>query len=484
MAARKQLTLRQKQEILIFVQQNPQMKRREVAKRFSLAPSTLSGIITKADQIKKCFHDGKFKPDAKRLRKPSLETVDAALLQWFSHLRSSEPDFPISGEMILQKAVELASLDGCEKPVTPSWVHRWKVRHGIVSKRLIGEASSVHVPTVDNWISNSVPLLICEFPLNNIFNVDESGLFWKLLPNYTMAFKKEQVRGGKSAKNRVTVLVGASATGEKLPLMVIGRSKSPRCFPKDQSKLPVTYRNNTKSWMTGMLFTEWVHNLDDMMQHQDRKILLVIDNCPAHPDISDLKNVTLEFLPPNTTSMTQPMDMGVIKSLKHHYRKALAKKRLLAYEAGIDFSFDLLKCLELLKLSWASVSETAIANCFKKVGFMSSDTSLGEVDMNDGEDNELDDVINELRRHTMIPDEIDSEVFVTIDDNIPVAETPTDEDLLVDEEEIEEVMPADIPINDATKAIDTLHQYLMNAPATYRSLLFQIESFIEANVAI
>ena len=133
-AARKQLTLRQKQEILIFVQQNPQMKHREVAKRFSLAPSTLSGIITKADQIKKCFHDRKFKPDAKQLRKPSLETVEAGLLQWFSHLRSSEPDFPISGEMILQKAVELAS---CKKPVTPSWVHQWKVRRGIVSKRLI-----------------------------------------------------------------------------------------------------------------------------------------------------------------------------------------------------------------------------------------------------------------------------------------------------------------------------------------------------------
>ena len=309
----------------------------------------------------------------------------------------------------------------------------------------------------------------CDIPPGNIFSAKEMGIYWQLLPSHL----RKSARRLKQPEERVlvTVLVGASAMGEKLQLLMIG------CFPKDQSELPdVTYRSNSKSLMSSMVFTEWVHNLDDMMQQQDCKILLVIDNCPAHPDISDLKNVTLKFLPPNTTSMTHPMDMGVIKSLKHHYRKALAKKRLLAYEAGIDFTFDLLKCLEFLKLSWASVSEMAIANCFKKVGFVSSDTSLGVVGINDGD--ELDTMINKLRRHTTIPDEIDSEAFVTIDDNIPVTET--DEEIDNDREDEEEP----VELTDVTKAVNTLHQYLMNAPATYRSLLFQIESFVEANVAI
>ena len=99
--------------------------------------------------------------------------------------------------------------------------------------------------------------------------------------------------------------------------------------------------------MTGM-FTEWAQNC---------RILLVIDNSPVNLDIYGLKNVTLEILPLNTTSMMQELDMGIVKSLKHvhHYHKRLTKKHFLAYEAGTDFSFDLLRCLELLKLSWAII---------------------------------------------------------------------------------------------------------------------------------
>ena len=42
--------------------------------------------------------------------------------------------------------------------------------------------------------------------------------------------------------------------GKKLPMFVIGKSKTPRCF-KHIKQLPCTYRNQLKSWMTGDLFT-------------------------------------------------------------------------------------------------------------------------------------------------------------------------------------------------------------------------------------
>ena len=53
---------------------------------------------------------------------------------------------------------------------------------------------------------------------------------------------------------------------------------------------------------------------------EGRKIALLIDNWPAHPSASDLTNVQLIFLPPNTTSVLQPMDQGVIRSLKLNNR--------------------------------------------------------------------------------------------------------------------------------------------------------------------
>ena len=60
--------------------------------------------------------------------------------------------------------------------------------------------------------------------------------------------------------------------------------------------------------MDGVLFEEWLRELDRKFESQGRKIVLVVDNGPAHPDVTGLKAINLQFLPPNTTSCTQPMD--------------------------------------------------------------------------------------------------------------------------------------------------------------------------------
>ena len=63
-----------------------------------------------------------------------------------------------------------------------------------------------------------------------------------------------------------------------------------------------------------------MRKLDQTFRMEGRKIALLIDNCPADPSVSDLPNVQLVFLLPNTTSVLQPIDQGVIRSLKEHYR--------------------------------------------------------------------------------------------------------------------------------------------------------------------
>ena len=83
-------------------------------------------------------------------------------------------------------------------------------------------------------------------------------------------------------------------TGEKLKLLVIGKSRQPRCFNGlDSAKLPVDYKFNRKAWMNSGIF-------------------VFVDNAPSHPKIK-LDNAKLVFLPPNTTSKIQPMDQGIIQ---------------------------------------------------------------------------------------------------------------------------------------------------------------------------
>ena len=62
---------------------------------------------------------------------------------------------------------------------------------------------------------------------DNIYNADETGLYYKELPNKTLALHDErQAFGRKQAKQRVTVLVFENATGtQKIPLLVLELQK-------------------------------------------------------------------------------------------------------------------------------------------------------------------------------------------------------------------------------------------------------------------
>ena len=109
------------------------------------------------------------------------------------------------------------------------------------------------------------------------------------------------------------------------PCSFLGR---PRIHNASSVKfLPCRYRNQQKIWMDGKLFEEWLRELDKKFAFEGRNVAFVIDNYPAHPHFDNLKAIKLYFLPPNTTSKTQPMDQGVIHSLKAKYNKNVEKCR-------------------------------------------------------------------------------------------------------------------------------------------------------------
>lgn len=64
------------------------------------------------------------------------------------------------------------------------------------------------------------------------------------------------------------------------------------------------------------------------------------------------------------------MDMGIIKNLKAYYRRFLLRRRINAIDNKIDFEFNLLNALNLLKRSWKEVKQETLANCFRKAGFV------------------------------------------------------------------------------------------------------------------
>ena len=211
------------------------------------------------------------------------------------------------------------------------WLDRWKKRFNVSFKTVSVESNPFTDEMIAPWDQTTLPTILSKYDLNQIYNADESGLFYPVQPNKSLHLKNENCVGGKHSKLRLTGLTAANAVGEKLPLFVIGMSKKPRYF-KHIKHLPCRYRSQKKSWMDSILFEEWVREVDRRFTKEGRKIVLLVDDCPAHPSIDNLVSTELIFLPPNTTSKLQPMDQGVIRSLKAHYKTMTIKRLIEAIE--------------------------------------------------------------------------------------------------------------------------------------------------------
>ena len=146
-------------------------------------------------------------------------------------------------------------------------------------------------------------------------------------------------------------MAAANAKGDKIPMFVIGKSKSPHCF-KGVKHLRCKCRNQNKSWMDSVLFEEWIQEMDTKFTKEKKKVAPIIDNCPAHPAIDNLKSIELIFLPPNTTSKLQLMDQAVIRSLKTYYKALALQKLVVAIDKGKDLPvFSILDAIKMLDLA-------------------------------------------------------------------------------------------------------------------------------------
>lgn len=458
-----------------------------IAKEFHVSHSTISTIWKNRAKVKDLFEKNSLK--LKRSRPCQHNVIDLALLNWFKQQRTN--NIPISGPILLEKANELATLSGEEQfEINSSWIQRFRARHNIVFGKISGEANDAPKEVSEEWLKHTWPALSENYQASDIFNADETGLFYNMTPDKTMKFKGEKCTGGKMSKTRLTIMVAANMTGTcKKKLMVIGKSKKPRCF-KNVHNLPVAYESNKKAWMTSAIFEKWLRDWDAQLKLKQRKILLLIDNCPAHPNVPNLQCIKLVFLPPNVTSILQPMDQGIIKALKMQYRKMQVLEMLRSIEEKKERkALSILDSILMISEAWDKVSAATITNCFRHAGFKKPSSLENTTDSSDEEDNipllilaknlkgkklELAQLTEALLNETI--SENDLEEFICLDNNLAICASTTNEDLLEEAEcelnakegDIQEKVVEDendefeVPsLNEALGALRTLKKFVM-----------------------
>ncbi|KAK3088454.1 hypothetical protein FSP39_019393 [Pinctada imbricata] len=221
-------------------------------------------------------------------------------------------------------------------------------------------------------------------------------------------------------------MFACSLTGEKLKPLVIGKAARPRCFKNvNTSNLPVTWEHNRKSWMTSDIFQKWICDVNDQMRRKKRKIIMFLDNATSHRDLK-LSHVKLEFLPSNTTSKLQPLDLGIIRATKAHYRKLLMRRLL----AGIDScnsvtelvrNVSVLDCVHWINMAWNNIKQSTITLCFLHAGF-SRDMTISANDDDNYSDEEDDIPLALLQRNALSFSEEQRREFESSENQIPVEE--------------------------------------------------------------
>lgn len=224
-----------------------------------------------------------------------FEDVDKLVYEWFCIARLK--NVPISGPIIISKATQIADRIYTQHSFAASqgWLTKFCDRHRIRFKALSGEGAVINEQTVSEW-QLSLPSICEGYSAADIFNMDETGLFYQALPKKSFALSTDKCLGGKQSKLRLTVCLIASMEGEKLSPIVIGSVKRPRAFRRLDINRTFNIRwfANKTSWMTSGIFTEYLIELDAQMRRSGRKILMFLDNAEYHPNV-ELQHIRLVF---------------------------------------------------------------------------------------------------------------------------------------------------------------------------------------------
>ncbi|CAF0763029.1 unnamed protein product, partial [Brachionus calyciflorus] len=382
----------------------------DIGDRFNINRTTVSKILKKRH-----IYENLEQPQTKqfKLQKGAFPLVEEALFKWYGAARNA--NIPINYSVLKEKALSF---------------HQ-KLRDQNAEIKEAFEAS-------DGWIHKFLKRY--DLSSRDIYNCDETGLYYRLGPSRTIAAKSEKCKGTKKDKSRLTILFVTNASGDvKLKPFVIGTSARPRCMKNiNFNTLPVKYANNSSAWMTGELWLKWLKWLDSQLT---RDSVLLCDNCPAHVDVSNTKfdHLKIVFLPPNTTSVLQPLDAGIIKAFKANYRNLLVKYWIDSFDKNKTLvPINVKQAIDFIGDAWSLVSQLTIKRCWKHVGILPSEVlrQLNLESTSDNFDKSLN--LNDLSKLLENLNHLDSEMNMSSDDYLEIDSTcgtfevPKEDDIIND----------------------------------------------------
>lgn len=301
---------------------------RKCSYAFNIPPSTLSDRLSKRTSYSLSHESQKILSTAE----------EKALLK--SITRLSKSGIPITlaltrelAEEIRNARFRLTSTLTSYPPISKRWIDRFRKRYPIlktVYSRAIDASrfEAVSYPTINAYFTTLSDLFLeNSYPSDAVFNVDETGFaLGTSLPSKVL-INKEETGGFKKISGRqewITAIECVGASGVSLPPLIIFRAKDTNTAWIPTST-PEKWKFSTSSsgWTSDSHAYEWLTTLfePETARNDRKRRLLLLDGHGSHLTARFIafcldKRIDLVVLPPHTSHILQPLDVGLFGPLK------------------------------------------------------------------------------------------------------------------------------------------------------------------------
>ena len=280
------LTLKKKVEVINYAKKNPLVNIRDLGV-FRCGKTQIARILKNQDSLLSMYESNascsRVHATAK-FRSSEFMDINKTVYEWYV-LACFKNIFP-GGPQLIEKAKEIAERLGKSNfKGSRGWLDKWKLRYNIKQVKVCGESGDVRGQAIDSR-KERLPEILHGYAKEDIWNMDETGVFWQALPDRGFGSKGRQCKGGKKSKQRVTIAFFVSAAGKnEKHIYIYMEVRNSTLFGRfDKSLLPVNYFSQSKVWMTGLIMEAVLAKLNHRLSSSGRSVILLMDNAGCHPD--------------------------------------------------------------------------------------------------------------------------------------------------------------------------------------------------------
>ncbi|XP_037776513.1 uncharacterized protein LOC119573369 isoform X2 [Penaeus monodon] len=361
------------------------VKLRDIAKETGKATSTIRVVVKDREGIKEAARRSRARPEMER-----------RLARWMHGTQKQQQELSFTDIQVkalsLYRDIERRSgtRHGSLK-ANRAWLRQFKKSLPTYRSKFKGEAFQQKLTEI---IEREAYLP------EQIFNVDETDLFWRQMPAEMDLSEDEMcLPGSLVGEDRILLMFGGNASGDlKLKPLVVYHSDRPGTVTDQTCENSVIWRTNRKVLMTSTICTDWYVNhfipsVGDYCKEKGIpfKILLIMTSAGGHPHSLDYfhPHVKVLYFPPQTARVIQPVSHGIRQMFRalyyqHSYEQALKAKQSEGGTTLRDFwkSYNILDCMDHVTTAWEKVTSKCMNVAWHKLcpQFVSDFGGLTEIE--------------------------------------------------------------------------------------------------------